>query len=125
MILSKYCYFPLTVVIPFNTKSIHGMLWKKRSNQSIGLFSSPFASIWSFSTMWGGLNGASPSVRHNTMMIPHDRLSNHCMYNLLKYKALWFFLLWLTVTCGCQYNNYYNRAGYVHKDTAGREDFCH
>jgi hypothetical protein len=65
-------YLFLIEKIPFRISSSHGMPCRKKSNQSIGLTSRPFISIWIFSQICGGLKGASPSVRHSKITTVHD-----------------------------------------------------
>ena len=54
----------------------HGVPWSSRSKMSMSLFSSPVASILSFSSTCGsGEKGASPSERHKKINRGKDILS--------------------------------------------------
>ena len=56
--------------------SNHGVPWSSRSKMSMSLFSSPVASILSFSSTCGsGEKGASPSERHKKINRGKDILS--------------------------------------------------
>src|SRR5512135_688906 len=65
-------YFWVNETIAFRISSTHGVPWSTRSNQSIGLTNWPLTSIWSFSQIWGGANGARPRVRQARMIISQD-----------------------------------------------------
>lgn len=70
--LRCFTYLCFIEKIPLRIRSNQGVPCSSRSNQSMGLTRRPFTSIWIFSTRWGGLKGARPSVRQRRMTIGHD-----------------------------------------------------
>ena len=74
--------------IVFKIKINHGNPCKRRSNQSKGFIKFPSISIDNFSITCGGENGASPSVAHNTMIIPQFNRStkDNIFFMLLNFE---------------------------------------
>jgi hypothetical protein len=64
-------YFFISDTMHLRTSTTQGVPCITKSNQSMGLTSWPFISIWSFSQTWGGEKGASPRVRQASMTSPH------------------------------------------------------
>ena len=61
---------------PLRITMSHGAPWRARSSQSIDRISVPLKSMSSFSTTWGGRNGARPSVSAAMIAICHGILSS-------------------------------------------------
>ena len=65
--LARRAGYRRNVEMPLRIMRSHGAPWRARSNQSTGRTSVPRKSIPSFSTMWGGRNGARPIVSAATI----------------------------------------------------------
>ena len=66
----------MRVAAAFKARTTHGAPCMRRSKTSMARTSWPFASIPSFSTTWGGLNGARPNVAQARTTHPHESESS-------------------------------------------------